>query len=246
MIYLWQTEAFVCRWFPKQIYVTLDYATAVHRKTSSRLFTHPLLHPRTQTHLVLLQGSFLLHVRAVFARDDSFDIGHRHCRTHRGDNSKNNNKVRALKCLIRISTLTFVLQRVVGHLPLGTLLQISIVQDFMVRRQAAVPELVFKKGNTSRVRAALRRRHGASNHREIWSRRKDTLTREARKTAVGKIYRWSAMLGMEGGILTFNKTGCWPPSFSYFFLSQQQQMPSVKFMRRDIQFFFSPKCISGP
>lgn len=91
-----------CRCFPKQIYVTADYATVVHRKTSSRLFTHPLLHPRTQTHLVLLQGSFLLHVRAVFARDNSFDISHRHCRTHRSedddDNNNNNNKVHELKC----------------------------------------------------------------------------------------------------------------------------------------------------
>lgn len=50
-----------------------------------------------------------------------------------------------------LSSLTFVLQGVVGHLPLGALLQISIVQDFMVGRQAAVPELVFKKGNTWRV-----------------------------------------------------------------------------------------------
>lgn len=54
-------------------------------------------------------------------------------------------------------SLTFVLQGVVGHLPLGALLQISIVQDFMVGRQAAVPELVFKKGNTPKVRAALKK-----------------------------------------------------------------------------------------
>lgn len=51
---------------------------------------------------------------------------------------------------------TFVLQGVVGHLSLGALLQVSIVQDFMVGRQAAVPELVWKKGNTWRVRAALK------------------------------------------------------------------------------------------
>ena len=43
------------------------------------------------------------------------------------------------------STLTFVLQRVVGDFALRALFQISIVQDFMVRRQTAIPKLIWRK-----------------------------------------------------------------------------------------------------
>ena len=86
-------------YFPKQIYVTgitLRNSRAL-RSTFSRLVTHPATHTRarvhthththvcTQTHLVLLQGSLLLHVRTVFAGDNSFDISHRHCREDRSE-----------------------------------------------------------------------------------------------------------------------------------------------------------------
>lgn len=39
----------------------------------------------TNTYLVLLQGSLFLHVRTVFASDNSFDISHRHCREDRSE-----------------------------------------------------------------------------------------------------------------------------------------------------------------
>lgn len=47
--------------------------------------THTCAHKLAQTHLVLLQGSLLLHVRTVFAGDNSFDISHRHCREDRSE-----------------------------------------------------------------------------------------------------------------------------------------------------------------
>lgn len=80
-------------YFPKQNYVTdimLCNAHA-HKNTFSCLDTHPpahmctCAHAYTHTHLVLLQGSLLLHVRTVFAGYNSFDISHRHCREDRSE-----------------------------------------------------------------------------------------------------------------------------------------------------------------
>lgn len=81
--------------FPQQNYVTdimlcnsythrnkfscLDGYAPTHQHVCT--CTHACAH--TDTYLVLLQGSLLLHVRTVFASDNSFDISHRHCKEDR-------------------------------------------------------------------------------------------------------------------------------------------------------------------
>lgn len=55
-------------------------------------------------------------------------------------------------------SLTFVLQRLMGNFTLRALFQISVVQDFMVRGQATIPELIFKKGQGERQRERVRER----------------------------------------------------------------------------------------
>lgn len=86
-------------YFLKQIYITVITLcnSHAHPNTSSRPVptpTRPHARVRTRvrgTHLVLLQGSLLLHVRTVFAGDNSFDISHRHCGEDTSEKNNNNN-----------------------------------------------------------------------------------------------------------------------------------------------------------
>lgn len=106
------------------------------------------------------------------------------------------------------ATLTFVLQRIVGHFTLGALLQISIVQDFMVGRQAAVPKFICERGEDSgekRLRSVIKDVRHHMGRRE--SLTEEAISRGKKKTnkklktkekiSWREIYRWAEMLCMR-------------------------------------------------